>query len=144
MTLKRKDSFVDIELGEFGYYTDGTYFVADGVRTPLSTRVRFTTTEMYIGGISVSYEQIPHFTNHHDTSIMYVFADMCDDKLVKADKIGQLVLRFEDTTTALKFHREIYARMIYVRDNIPDVVDRTVFKFKSFKKIMSILLKNKR
>lgn len=134
-------SRVDIEMADFAYYTDESFFMIDGAYKKLSKRLRFTRNNLYIGGTAIRYEQIPHFTNRGSTSTLHLFADLIDDTLVQVDKVGIIYLQFENDETSKKFNRELYDRMLYVKNHALETVDKTVFRFKSFKKMLPKLLR---
>jgi hypothetical protein len=122
---------IDIELTSLFFVTVRTLF---GDKN-LSTRISFTKSELCIGEHKIKYEYIPLFSYNKSIFKLNIFAKLHDNKIIKSEKISNIFLHFDSDDTCKKFQEKLYDKMKYLKDYEYDTIDKSIFRFKSFREI---------
>lgn len=133
------DMAIDIELTSLFFVTFRTVF---GDKD-LGTRIYFTKNELCIGEHKIKYEYIPLFSYSRSIFKLNVFAKLHDNKIIKSEKISNIFLHFDSDDTCKKFQVRLYDKMKYLKEYEYDTIDKSIFKFKSFKEIFPKYFRNK-
>lgn len=133
------DTAIDIEMISLFFVTFRTVF---GDKD-LGTMISFTKNELCIGEHMIKYEYIPLFSYNRSIFKLNVFAKLHDNKIVKSEKISNIFLHFDSDDTCKKFQKKLYDKMKYLKDYEYDTIDKSIFRFKSFREIFTKNFRNK-
>jgi hypothetical protein len=126
----------EIELVEHRYVVRDIYYKSSTFSKNLSNVIMFHKDGIRINGAFVRYEYIPVINRvGNNVVILPTFTKFVDNKIVKADCLSRIYIRFDSNTERETFSHNLLSKMIYVKET--GVYDRGVFKLRVARRFMS-------
>lgn len=133
---KRIDSDDEIELVEHRYVVRDIYYKSPHYSKNLSNVIMFHRDGIRINGAFVRYEYIPVINRvRNNVVILPTFTNFVDNKIVKADCLSRIYIRFDSNIERETFSSNLLSKMVYVKE--AGIYDRGVFELGIARKFMS-------
>ena len=126
----------DIELMEDKFYLKNCRYISKDFEKKLSNVIHFHHDGLGFGECSIKYEYILTFRKFEDTKtfLMTTLTKFDENKINIADTISYIVINFNTYQDVISFEARLLSKILYYKDM--DTFDKSIFKLKSFKKVI--------